>query len=82
VTVLRNGHPVESLNRYLDGYAHLTAFHAGDLARVRIPSATAIGQDGALTTSATFPESGVWRVLAQFDQDAAVHTAAFTLTVP
>ncbi len=82
VTVLRNGHPVESLNRYLDGYAHLTAFHAGDLALARIPSATAIGQDGALTASVTFPASGVWRVLAQFDQDAAVHTAAFTLTVP
>ena len=36
LTVMRNGHPIESLNRYLDGYAHLTAFHAGDLARARI----------------------------------------------
>lgn len=82
VTVVKDGHPVESFNRYLDGYAHLTAFHEGDLARARIESAGAIGQGGTLTASATFPESGTWRVFAQFDQGGAVHTAAFTVTVP
>jgi hypothetical protein len=82
VTVVKDGHPVESFNRYLDGYAHLSAFHAGDLARARIQSAGAIGQGGALTASATFPESGTWRVFAQFDQGGAAHTAEFALTVP
>jgi hypothetical protein len=82
VTVVRDGHPVESFNRYLDGYAHLSAFHAGDLARARVESPGAIGQGGALAAQATFPESGTWRVFAQFDQGGTVHTAAFTLTVP
>ena len=81
VTVAKDGHPVESFNRYLDGYAHLTAFRAGDLARARIDSAAAIGQGGELTARATFPESGSWRVFAQFDQGGAVRTAEFTLTV-
>lgn len=81
VTVVTDGHPVESFNRYLDGYAHLTAFHAGDLARARIASAAAIGQGGALTAQATFPEAGAWRVFAQFDQGGTVHTAEFTLAV-
>ena len=82
VTVSQAGRPVESLNRYLDGYAHLTAFRAGDLARARIRSVGRIAPGGALTAEATIPESGTWRVFVQFDLADAVHTAAFTLTVP
>jgi hypothetical protein len=82
VTVAKGGRPVESLDRYLDGYAHLTAFHSGDLAFARILSIGGIGPGGALTAEATFPESGAWRVFAQFDLAGTVHTAAFTLTVP
>jgi len=82
VTVAQGGKPVESLNRYLDGYAHLVAFHAGDVAFARILSAAGIGPNGALTTAATFPVSGTWRLFAQFDLAGTVHTAAFTVTVP
>jgi hypothetical protein len=82
VTVAKAGRPVESFDRYLDGYAQLTAFHAGDLARARIGSVGRIGPDGALSAEATFPEGGTWRVFAQFDLAGTVHTAAFTLTVP
>ena len=32
VTVSRDGKPVGHVDRFLDGYVHLTAFHAGDLA--------------------------------------------------
>lgn len=82
VTVRKDGHAVESFNRYLDGYAQLSAFHAGDLARAPIGSAGAIGAGGALTAEATFPAAGTWRVFAQFDLAGTVRTAEFTLTVP
>jgi hypothetical protein len=82
VTVRKDGHAVESFNRYLDGYAQLSAFHAGDLARARIGPAGAIGAGGALTAEATFPAAGTWRIVAQFDLAGTVRTAEFTLTVP
>lgn len=82
VTVTKGGAPVESLNRYLDGYAQVSAFHEGDLARASIHSIGGIGRGGTVTTQATFPEPGTWRVYAQFDAGGAVHTAAFTMTVP
>jgi hypothetical protein len=82
ITVAQAGRPVESLDRYLDGYAHLTAFHTGDLARARIRSIGGIAPGGTLSAEATFPESGTWRVFVQFDLAGTVHTAAFTLMVP
>jgi hypothetical protein len=82
VTVTKDGVGVESLNRYLDGYAQLTAFHEGDLARASIHSIGGIGRGGIVTTQATFPEAGTWRVYAQFLVAGAVHTAALTMTVP
>jgi len=82
VTVTKAGVPVESLDRYLDGYAQVTAFHEGDMARASIHTIGGIGRGGIVTTQATFPESGTWRVYAQFQAAGAVHTAAFTMTVP
>jgi hypothetical protein len=82
VTVTKDGVPVESLNRYLDGYAQVSAFHEGDLARASIHSVGGIGRGGVVTTQATFPEAGTWRVYAQFQVAGAVHTAVFTMTVP
>jgi hypothetical protein len=82
VTVTKAGVPVESLDRYLDGYAQVTAFHEGDMARASINTVGGIGRGGIVTTQATFPEAGTWRVYAQFQAAGAVHTAAFTMTVP
>jgi hypothetical protein len=82
VTVTKAGNPVESLDRYLDGYAQVSAFHEGDLARASIHSIGGIGRGGVVTTQATFPEGGTWRVYAQFQVGGAVHTAAFTMAVP
>jgi hypothetical protein len=82
VTVTKDGVPVESLDRYLDGYAQVSAFHEGDLARASIHSVGGIGRGGIVTAQATFPEGGTWRVYAQFQVAGAVHTAAFTMTVP
>jgi hypothetical protein len=82
VTVTKAGNPVESLDRYLDGYAQVSAFHEGDLARASIHSIGGIGRGGVVTTQATFPEAGTWRVYAQFQVGGAVHTAAFTMAVP
>jgi hypothetical protein len=81
VTIAHGGRPVESFTRYLDGYAHLTGFHVGDLALARFLSIGAVGPAGALTAQATFPVKGTWRVFTQFDLAGAVHTAAFTITV-
>ena len=82
VTVTKAGVPVESLDRYLDGYAQVSAFREGDMARASIHTIGGIGRGGIVTTQATFPEAGTWRVYAQFQAAGAVHTAAFTMTVP
>lgn len=83
VVVAKGGKPVESFQRFLDAYVHLTAFHAGDLAFAQILSLGGIqAGTGALTAEALFPERGTWQVFAQFDLDGSVHTATLTLNVP
>ena len=86
VTVAKNGKPVQQFDRLLDGYAHLTAFHAGDAAFARAlstgRSAGGTAGAGALTASIQFPESGAWRLFVQFETAGAEHTAAFTVEVP
>jgi len=86
VVVTKNGQPVQQFDRLLDGYAHLTAFHAGDGAFARALStgraAGGAGGGGALTASASFAESGAWRLFVQFETSGVEHTAAFTVEVP
>jgi hypothetical protein len=81
VGIVNGGKPVQHVDRFLDGYVHLTAFRAGDLAITRF---LAIGKDsaGLLTANAMFPLSGTWRLFAQFQVDGQAHTAAFTVVVP
>jgi hypothetical protein len=82
VTITRHGHPVTTLQPYLGAYAHLTAFHAGDLAFAHLhPEGPTHGNNGgpALTFSASLPEAGLWRLFLQFQIGGRVHTAAFTL---
>lgn len=80
-SVATGGKPVKYVDRFLDGYVHLTAFRAGDLAFARIFS-TGKDSTGTLTANASFPESGSWRLFAQFQVDGQLHTAAFTIVVP
>jgi hypothetical protein len=86
VAVTRNGKPVQQFDRILDGYAHLTAFRAGDAAFARAlstgRSAGGPSGAGALTARILFPESGTWRLFVQFETSGAEHTAAFTVDVP
>jgi hypothetical protein len=85
VSVASGGKPVEDFQRFLDGYAHLTAFRVGDMAFARILSTgrvTGDGLAGALTAQALFPESGTWRLFVQFEIGTQFHTAAFTVNVP
>ncbi|KAA2252242.1 hypothetical protein F0L68_36515 [Solihabitans fulvus] len=81
VSIARGGKKVDNVDRFLDGYAHLTAFRVGDLALTR---AFSTGKDsaGLLTANAMFPGSGTWRLFAQFQVDGQQHTAAFTVVVP
>jgi len=80
--ITRHGHPVTTLQPYLGAYAHLTAFHAGDLAFAHLhPEGATHGDNGgpALNFSASLPEAGPWRLFLQFQAGGRVHTAAFTL---
>lgn len=81
ISITSGGKPVQYVDRFLDGYVHLTAFRAGDLAFAHIFST---GKDvaGMLTANALFPESGTWRLFAQFQLNGRLHTAAFTVLLP
>jgi hypothetical protein len=83
--VTQNGQPVTDLQPYLETYAHLSAFHAGNLAFAHLhpQGAIAIADHGGpdLTFEADFHESGSWRMYVQFQTGGALHTAAFTVTV-
>ncbi|MEU7302358.1 hypothetical protein [Streptomyces sp. NPDC007206] len=83
-TVTRNGRPVTDLQPYLGTYAHLTAFHQGDLAFAHLhPETEADGGHGGPTLSfhAEFAQSGDWRLFLQFQTGGTLHTAALTLHV-
>jgi hypothetical protein len=83
VAISTGGKPVVSFQRFLDAYVHLTAFHVGDLAYAHIFSLGGIQQAAGTTTAeALFPESGTWRVFAQFELDGTIHTATSTINVP
>jgi len=83
VTFSKNGKPVTDLQPYLDTYAHLTAFHAGDLAFAHLhPMGTVTGKHGGPTLqfNAELPKPGSWRLFLQFQTAGQVHAAAITLT--
>lgn len=80
----KSGKEVPYFQRYLDGYANVTAFREGSLAFAHIPPATRVsGKPGVsdLTTEALFPTSGTWRLFVQFQISGPVQTAAFTVDV-
>jgi len=84
ITVSRNGTPVTDLEPYLDTYAHLTAFHEGDLGFAHLhPTGMVHGNHGgpALSFEAAPPRSGRWRLFLQFQTAGVLHTAALTLNV-
>jgi hypothetical protein len=83
VTVSKDGKPVTDLQPYLDTYAHLTAFHDGDLAVAHLhPEGAVNGDHGGPTLSfhAELPKAGNWRLFLQFQTAGVLHTAAVTLT--
>ncbi|MGW2423337.1 hypothetical protein ACWC0C_29505 [Streptomyces sp. NPDC001709] len=83
-TVTKNGKPVTDLQPYLDTYAHLTAFHQGDLAFAHLHPETKVNGDHGgptLTFHAEFAQSGDWRLFLQFRTGGRLHTAAVTLHV-
>jgi hypothetical protein len=83
--VTQNSQPVTDLQPYLQTYAHLSAFHAGNLAFAHLhpQGGAAMADNGGpdLTFEAAFTESGSWRVYVQFQTGGTLHTAAFTITV-
>ncbi|OIJ92200.1 hypothetical protein BIV25_28275 [Streptomyces sp. MUSC 14] len=84
VTVAKDGKPVTDLQPYLDTYAHLTAFHQGDLAFAHLHPETKVDGDHGgptLTFHAEFAQSGNWRLFLQFQTGGKLHTAPLTLHV-
>ncbi|RKE20395.1 hypothetical protein [Streptomyces sp. TLI_171] len=84
VSVGKDGQPVTDLQPYLETYAHLTAFHAGDQAFAHLhPETAATGAGGGPTLPfhAELPAAGDWRLFLQFRTGGTLHTAALTLNV-
>lgn len=85
VSIAKDGKPVTDLEPYLATYAHLSGFHAGDLAMAHLHPQGGIattptgGPD--LTFDATLPKAGQWRMYLQFQTAGVLHTAAVTLDV-
>ena len=83
VSISKGGSPVTDLQPYLATYAHLTAFHAGDLAFAHLhpegPAATTATGGPDLTFQASLPKPGDWRVFLQFQTGGVLHTAAITV---
>jgi len=84
-SITRAGKPVTDLQPYLNTYAHLTAFHAGDQAVAHLHPATKLvaGHGGGpkLSFHAALPKSGNWRMFLQFQTGGKLHTAVLTLQV-
>ena len=82
VTITKDGRPVTNLQPYLDTYAHLTAFHQGDLAFAHLHPETKVDGDHGgptLPFHAELSRSGDWRLFLQFQTSGTVHTAAITV---
>ncbi|MET9450650.1 hypothetical protein [Streptomyces cinerochromogenes] len=84
VSIAKDGRPVTDLEPYLDTYAHLTAFHEGDVSFAHLHPTTKVsdGNGGPdLSFHAELPTSGNWRLFLQFQTGGKLHTAALTLRV-
>jgi hypothetical protein len=84
VNVTKGGRPVTDLQPYLSTYAHLTAFHEGDLAFAHLhPHGTAAGDHGGptLTFEAMLPRPGRWRLYLRFQTAGTLHTGSLVLAV-
>ncbi|WP_225839243.1 hypothetical protein [Streptomyces sp. NK08204] len=82
VSLAKDGKPVRDLQPYLSTYAHLTAFHEGDMAFAHLhPTTEVTGGNGGpdLTFHAELPDAGDWRLFLQFQTGGKLHTAALTL---
>lgn len=83
-TITKDGSPVTTLQPYLGTYAHLTAFHQGDMAFAHLhPQGAVNGDHGGptLTFEAAMAEHGNYRLYLQFQTAGVLHTAAFTVPV-
>lgn len=85
LSIAKDGKPVTNLEPYLETYAHLSGFHAGDLAMAHLHPqggvATTPTGGPDLTFEATLPKPGQWRMYLQFQTGGVLHTAAVTLDV-
>jgi hypothetical protein len=85
IRITRDGMPVTDLQPYLGVWAHLSAFHASNLAFAHLHptqepmSGKSMASPDALQFHAELPTAGLYRVYVQFQTGGTVHTAALTL---
>jgi hypothetical protein len=80
-TVTRAGEPVDDLEPYLGAYGHLVAIRAADHAYLHVhPTEDASPREVAFVVGT--PSPGTYRLFLDFQHDATVRTAAFTIDVP
>lgn len=81
--ITKGGAPVTDLEPYLGVYAHLTAFHQGDLQAVHIHPHNEPSGNGPspaeLMVHTEFPAAGLYRMFIQFQTAGQLHTAAITV---
>lgn len=80
----KNGKPVTDLQPYLDTYAHVTAFHQGDMAFTHLHPTNTVSSSGGgpdLDFMVEIPEPGTYRLFIQFMTGGKLHTAAITTEV-
>lgn len=77
--VSRNGEEIAT-DPYLGAAGHLIVIRTGDLGYLHVHPSD--GQDRTVRFDAEFPTPGTYRLFFDFAHDDAVHTAAFTVTVP
>jgi hypothetical protein len=81
LTVIRDGQPVDDLQRYLGANGHLVAIRTGDLAYSHVhPVDEHAGapHDGTVVFDASLDATGRYGLFFDFQHNGIVHTAAFT----
>lgn len=84
LSFIKGGKPVTDLQPYLETYAHVTAFHEGDMAFAHLhPSNEVSGSGGGtdLGFMVDVPEPGTYRLFIRFMTGGKLHTASITTTV-
>ncbi|MFY1637944.1 hypothetical protein ACN27F_32495 [Solwaraspora sp. WMMB335] len=75
----RDGSPVPDLEPYLGSYGHLVALRHGDLGYLHVHPAPATSASSVVAFAVQVPSAGTYQLFFEFQHQAVVHTAEFSL---